>query len=90
MLAMRQRRQLDRSPHVARIGDRGCQLIQPVVASLDHGCTDQSHTAADRIHRNYVETLALVAGQLAEVGSQQIGQRRGSVDALIPAAKRVL
>ena len=48
---------------------------------------DQSHAAAYRIHRNNIQPLLLVGGKLAERGSQQIGKRSRSIDALIPAYK---
>ena len=47
MLAMRQRSQLNRAPHVTRIGHRGCQLINGLVPPLDYGSSDQSHSPAN-------------------------------------------
>ena len=57
---------------------------------LDDRRRNQRHALADRIHRNNVQTLALVRRQLPEIRSQQIRKRRRSIDALIPSQKRLL
>ena len=74
VLAMRQRRQFDRTAHVARIG-HGCrQLINGVMPPLHDRRRNQRHTAANRIHRDNIQPLSLVGRQLAEGSSQQIRQ----------------
>src|SRR5437773_3467344 len=59
------------------------------MAALDEGGGNQGQTAADRIDWNDIEALALIGGKLPKECSQQVGQRRRSVNALIPSAKRL-
>ena len=90
MFAVRQRRELDRAPHVAGIVGRSGQLIERLVPPFHQRRGDQGHAAAHHVHRNHVQALALVRGQLPEIGPQQIRKRRGSIDAFIPSSKRLL
>ena len=76
VLAVRQAGELDGAPHIARVRYRSRELVERLVAALDQGRRNQRHAACDRIHRDQVQALALVGGELAEKGSQQIGKRR--------------
>ncbi len=62
-------------------------MVQAGVAARDQRRGNQRHAAANHVHRNHVETLALVRRQLAEVRAKQIGERAGGVDAFIPAGE---
>ena len=90
VLAVREAGQFDRAPHVARIARGSGQLIDRLVAPRDDRGGDQSHPAAHHVHGNHVQAFALVGRQLAKISAQQIGKRRRSIDAFIPAAKRLV
>ena len=87
VFAMREAGQLNRAAHVAGIRRGRGELIDAHVPALNQRCGDQRHSAADHVHGNHVETFARVGRKLTEIGAQQIGKRRGSVDAFIPSAK---
>ena len=89
VLAMGQAGQLDGPAHVGGIGGRGGQLVDPVVTPLHQGCRHQGESAAHQVDRDDVQALALVGGELPEVGAQQVRQRGRRVDALVPAPKRL-
>ena len=82
--------QLDRTPHVARVRNRSSEVIHALVPPRNQRRGDQRHAARNKIDGNQIEALVRVAGKLAEKSPQQIGKRRGSIDAFIPAEKRLL
>ena len=73
--------------HVDGIDGGGGELIELRVAARDDGGGDEGHAAADHVYRDDVETFAFVGGKLAEICAEQIGERRGSVDAFVPAGE---
>ena len=81
--------QLDRAAHVARIRDGRGELIDALVAARDERGGNQRHAAADEIDRNQIEAFAFIGGKLAEKCAEQIGKRRGGVDAFVPAEERL-
>src|SRR5580704_6869841 len=90
MLAMGQGGKFDGSSHITRVGHRSCQLINRVVTAFHDSSRNQSHAGANRVYWNQVQPLALVRRELTEVGPQQVRKRSGSIDALVPSAKRLL
>ncbi len=70
MLAVRQRGQLNRSPHVARIRSRRRQLVKRVMPSLHNRSRNQRHPGAHRVYRDNIQPLAFVRRQLTEICPQ--------------------
>ena len=90
MLAVREACQLDRAAHIARIARGSRELVNRFLAARDNGRGYQGHSPADHIHRNHVQALALIGRQLPKVSSEQIRERRGSIDAFVPPGKRLV
>ena len=80
--------QLNAPSHVHRVDCRSCQLVHASVTSRDHSRGDQRHSSADHVYGYHVEAFPLVRWQLPEIRAQQIRERPGSIDTLIPSRER--
>src|SRR5580693_295047 len=89
MLPVRQRRQLNRPPHIARVRHRRRQLIKRIVPPFHNRRRNQSHPRAHRVHRDNIQPLPLIRRQLPEIRSQQIRQRSRRINPFIPPQKRL-
>src|SRR5271156_358009 len=88
-LSMAEARQLDRTAHVASVGDGSCEVIHGRVAALDECGGNQRHPPAHKIDWDNVETLCFVRGKLAEESAKKVRERCRGVDALVPAQERL-
>ena len=85
MLAVGQAGEFDAAPHIHGIDCGGRELVHPSIAPSDDGSGDQCHTSADHVDRDHIEAFAFVGGKLPKIRAEQIRQRPGSIDALVPS-----
>ncbi len=64
---------------------RRAQVIDVVVAPLDEGGADADHGPGDVVHGDDVQVDARLGGHEAVAFADQKAERRGGVDALVPA-----